>query len=240
MYCPVDGDEFRESITRCPEHDIDLVAEPPDLDKDEELATFAAELRSIGWMRTAFWIAIAGAVLYGVLSAIYGVFYVLLNLQVVHMGDSLQALFAGSLVGKSVALGGLAALAGGVMYRGYAWLRAPGGNPGAIVGHQPEGSERGVLSQTVFTTFLIFAGLWAATGIAVSKAQARFEFQAGAMMQGNAQPVSDAMINVYAVHYGCYVVALALFASMAAGLMLRAHRALSSPRDAMENSDRPS
>ena len=31
MYCPVDGDEFVEGVTRCPEHDVDLVEEPPEL-----------------------------------------------------------------------------------------------------------------------------------------------------------------------------------------------------------------
>jgi hypothetical protein len=33
MYCPIDGDEFRERVTRCPEHGVDLVEEPPDLEK---------------------------------------------------------------------------------------------------------------------------------------------------------------------------------------------------------------
>ncbi|MDQ3953863.1 MAG: hypothetical protein M3279_13025 [Actinomycetota bacterium] len=31
MYCPVDGIEWREGITRCPEHDVDLVDEPPEV-----------------------------------------------------------------------------------------------------------------------------------------------------------------------------------------------------------------
>jgi hypothetical protein len=30
MYCPVDGTEWREGITRCPEHDVDLVDDPPE------------------------------------------------------------------------------------------------------------------------------------------------------------------------------------------------------------------
>lgn len=33
MYCPVCGDEFREGFTRCPEHDVELVDEPPELEE---------------------------------------------------------------------------------------------------------------------------------------------------------------------------------------------------------------
>lgn len=36
MYCPVDGAEYREGITRCPEHDVDLVDEPLEPDEEDE------------------------------------------------------------------------------------------------------------------------------------------------------------------------------------------------------------
>ena len=50
MYCPVDGDEFVEGVTRCPEHDVHLVEEPPEL--DEEVGDFVDYFSEAKSLRT--------------------------------------------------------------------------------------------------------------------------------------------------------------------------------------------
>ena len=70
MYCPIDGDEFVEGVTRCPEHDVDLVEEPPEFADEEvqDLVDYFSEAKSL---RTARRVLVAAAIVYVVFFFVY-------------------------------------------------------------------------------------------------------------------------------------------------------------------------
>ena len=219
MYCPVDGIEYREGITRCPEHDVDLVAEPPDVEDDppglwERLDGGAAA-------RVAFAVAVVSALLYAVSGIVLNAWYSLAftrEWRSFLFGQVTQFVQAGAF---SVALGALGCLAAGVLLRGYQRLSAAPA-PLPAVTERAEGWTARAMP-VLFALVAGFAVLWAVTGIATAWDSARLSVSTFGTEPADA---GDGYINLAALNNAAYTCGLASLAVMGAETLRRAHARL--------------
>lgn len=220
MYCPIDGDEFVEGVTRCPEHDVDLVEEPPQVDTDDvrALVDYFKEQLSL---RTARRFLFAGAVLYAVGGSITSVLYGLAQIQGGDSFDLFNVVSTAQAVGRVVALAALGVMTGTLLLRAYTWLSqedrrsATGGEPSPADG----------LTRLFLALLVVFTILWAVTGVATAGDTA--DFQTGMVtFGGQEEEPSKTFVRLTAIHYASYNVAAACLVIMAGRLIVLWHRRL--------------
>lgn len=122
MYCPVDGMEYREGITRCPQHDVPLVDEPPEEDEPEPLL---GRWRVDGMAGPASIAVALSGIVYAVAGTINALWAAMAELPDGASGGTITiARFAQS-GSWAVGLGAFGCLAAAVLAKAYARLTGP-------------------------------------------------------------------------------------------------------------------
>src|SRR5688572_16141242 len=121
MYCPVDGDEFVAGVTRCPEHDVELVEEPPELG-DDGAGTLVDYFSEKMTLRTARRVLVGAAVVYAVSGVVTSVLFGLAQSQRHDVFNVINIVSAAQTAGRVVALAALGVMAGTLLLRAYTWL----------------------------------------------------------------------------------------------------------------------
>jgi hypothetical protein len=232
VFCPVDGDEYREGVTRCPEHDVDLVDEPPEL---EHSPSWLERLGAGAGLRVALIVAVVAAIVYAAAGMASGVLFALFRFS--SSGDrwffALQDISSGAF---PVVIGAVGVLGGAVLFRAYTNLAsAPAGEPREpeLEGPRLFATE---LMRVLFVLFLVFVFLWAATGILTAKDQAEYLYGAAAQLGSDAQ-ADDWFITLVMVNNLSYFAGLACLLVMGARLALTAYLLLDERRRGAGASD---
>jgi hypothetical protein len=223
MFCPIDGDEFLEGVTRCPEHDVELVEDPPEL---SERLSWVERFNDRVAVRFAFVIFLVSAVTYGISGAAAGIVYLLLDAN--NFGEdafnTVNRLQQVQSLAFPLAIASLGVLLGALVLRTYLGHSAGTSERNETATDAPEPAA-GPIPQAVmrllFALTVVFALLWAGTDIATSREQIR---SGPAFGFGRDQKSPDdsyvALVSLNLVAYVCGVSSLAI---MGAGLMARAY-----------------
>ena len=222
MFCPVDGDEFVEGITRCPEHHVELVEEPPEL---EESLSWIDRFNDRTGVRIAFLVFVIAAVVYALSGFTTALIYLTSELQDERTFETAQIFQEVQSATFPVAIATLGILAGALLLRGYLLMDKRAsmriGPDQAIEEQEGEGPISPGLMRVFFTLTVMFALLWAATGIATSKEQAEYSTPFGV---GSDEEPIDTFILLVALNHGAYTGGVTCLAIMGAGLIARTHR----------------
>jgi hypothetical protein len=225
MYCPVDGTEWREGITRCPQHDVDLVDEPPDLEEPERARPSATARLDAAAGPASVAVALAGIVyaVSGAASALWKA----LNDDVGPFGaaSGVTAFDFAQSASWAIGLGSFGCLAAAVLAKTYSRLRLPA-PPRADEGDDGDlPPESGSLFMTVVSTLAIcFAIAW--IGIAVLIAWKTRDLGEGLYFTGEDEDLG----HLYAYQSAAAACTLGSIAVMGSLLMARAHDRLAGLR----------
>lgn len=226
MYCPVDGVEWREGITRCPEHDVDLVDEPP-----EEEPSFLDRADARGLGEAAVVVISVAAVLYAASGVVLAGWYTLAASRPWTQTGVIQALQFVQGSSFVVAMGALGCLVAGVL--GRTWIRLGSRDEAPEPAESGDVDGRRGAAPWVITLLsslvIVFAVLWAATGIAISWEDANFRFDPVYAPGGPEEP-SETIVNLAALHDAAYTCGIAALASMGAVILARVYDRLTGPR----------
>jgi hypothetical protein len=153
MYCPICGDEYREGITRCPEHDVELVAEPPEL---EETASFLERLDERIAIRAVFIALLVATVIYALSGIVTSTFFALIQLADWEGGFDSAVLSQNIQSGAfAVGVGALGCLAGAVLLRAYLAMSGMGEPDVTAAGSPDSGAPAGGIGAAIMR--LLFA-----------------------------------------------------------------------------------
>ncbi|MFN2588561.1 MAG: hypothetical protein ABR613_10660 [Actinomycetota bacterium] len=210
----MDGDEYREGITRCPEHDVDLVEEPPEPDEDEGPL--------LGWpddraaVRLAFLVLIAAGAVYAVSGVVFGVLLWFPSVRESGEATALRLAQAVNAGAWAIGMAALGALGGAVLVKTYALLRGR-----SRLEHPATEPAPGAAMRLLFGLVIVFSVLWAVTGVATSWENA--ELSTGFYRSQGPDDPSDAFVALVAVNSAAYACAVGSFAVMAAALARRVY-----------------
>jgi hypothetical protein len=209
--------EYREGLTRCPQHDVDLVDEPPEL--EEELRpSFLDRIDDRAAIRYTFIAALGAAALY----AITGVaFSLLIMFQDGAAWESKVPLYLEytQRAAWTIALAGVAAIGGAVLVRTYARLRDPGPAPGEDDG--AEGGPGDGMIRLLYTLVVVFALVWAATSVATAWETAQFENSARGGFPTSFDEPSQTFLALIAVQNASWACGTAAVVVMGGTLLRR-------------------
>ena len=226
MYCPVCGDEYVEGVTRCPEHDIDLVSEPPELD---ESLSWLDRFNDRVILRITFIVFVVAALVYAISGAATAVLYHFI--QGGGQDDSFEKAQLAQQIQTAafpVALAALGILVGALLLRTYISVDGKSqtfgvdGSPGGVALLNPLGHG---LMRFLFALSVVFTLLWAVTGIASSQEQ--IERTSVRISTEVGEEPADAYLLLLTLNLIGYVGGVASLAIMGAGLMVGAHRRIS-------------
>lgn len=200
MYCPIDGDEFREGITRCPEHNVDLVEELPDL---EEPASWIDRFNDRTAVRLSFLVLLLAAVIYAIAGFITAGIYLMTQLQHWKTIETAQVFNQVQAAAFPVGIAAFGALAGALLLRTYLLF-----SDGASVSSSSDeessvpGPIPGAIMRLLFALTVVFALLWAGTGIATSRDQV--ENSASFRFGGAPEEPDDSFITLLTLNHVGY------------------------------------
>jgi hypothetical protein len=233
MFCPVDGEEFVEGFEQCPEHEVDLLEEPP-----AWLAEGVArlqELRRLRTIRLPFFILLGAATIY----AIGGLMYGILGANAEVGGDVSSDLFSQLRVidyltkaAFRVGLGAFGLLAGAALLQTLMFLNKGKGSSSDDDGHSTEDDDvevlavekHGLLMQLMFALTVGFGLLYAVSGVI----RLLLEEHPNGLMGFPEQ--SDAYWTFSALQGAAIVCGIATFGVMAGILVMRAYALLTNSR----------
>lgn len=219
MYCPIDGDEFREGITRCPEHGVDLVEEPPDL---EEPASWIDRFNDRTAVHLSFVVLLLAAVIYAIAGFITAGIYLMTQLQHWKAIETAQVFNQVQAAAFPVGLAAFGALAGALLLRTYLLFSDRASVSSSSDEESAPGPIPGTIMRLLFALTVVFALLWAGTGIATSRDQV--ESSASFGFGGTPEEPDDSFITLLTLNHVGYTGAVASLAIMGAGLILRTHQ----------------
>ena len=231
MYCPVDGDEFREGITRCPEHDVELVEQPPE---DEDAGRSILDERR--GSRLAFAALFIGASVYGLVGLAQGSLLAWASIRHGPIDFSWMQFIQNAAFG--LALGAFGVLAGLTILRGFDRLS------GFLGRRQSNGLRREVADEVRWTSRLtgrfamrlllalvtLFAVIWMLTGVLTSHESAQFRVDPFGAQESEPDAT---LVTLYALHYASFACGVGAFGVMAAAMMLRGHGLLLSAQESV-------
>lgn len=225
MYCPVCGDEFVNGITRCPEHDVELVDEPPEFD---EPLSWVDRFNDRAVLRVTFIVFLVAAVVYAISGSTTAILFQFTQSGNDYSFEKAQLAQQIQTASFPVAIAALGILAGALLLRAYISITEESETPG--VEHPRESAiglspiSQGVM-RLLFALSVVFALMWAGTGIATSQDQIeRRSIRFGTEPED--QP-TDTYLLLLMLNYVAYTGGVTSLAIMGAGLMAGAHRRMS-------------
>lgn len=225
MYCPVDGTEWREGITRCPEHDVDLVDEPPE---PEEAQPWLGATRLEGLPGVAGLAAALAGIAYAVTGTLFNLWGALSSTAGIEPRGMTVLRFAQS-ASFAIGLGGLASLGAAVLAKTYTRLTQPPPIPLEDEDDEddeddlpPEGGD--TFMTVVSTLAICFAVAWVGLSVVVAW---KTRTLGGDSFFGSED---DGLMNLFAYQSAAAACTAGSIAVMGALLMARVHDRLSSPR----------
>lgn len=224
VYCPVDGAEYREGITRCPQHDVALVEEPPEIDEPQPWLDRVSLEGLPGW--AAVILALAGIV-YAVAGTIYSLWIALAESREWTETPTLTAVGFAQSAAWAIGLGAFGCLAAAVLGRTYVRLTRP---PAPALDPDDEDDEDDDLPPesndwfmpVVSTLTICFAVVWMALALVVAWKTRNLADEFG-------YPSGD-LSHLYAYQSAAAACTLGSLVVMGALLMGRAHDRLSGSR----------
>jgi cytochrome b subunit of formate dehydrogenase len=228
MYCPVCGDEYREGVTHCPEHGVELVDEPPEL---EEAVPLLQRFNDRTAVRIPFITLLVAGVVYAVSGLVTSTLSVLIFVREWDAATAAQIAQGVQSGAFAVAVGAMGALSGAVLLRAYLAIakaderEAPvASDPGEEdVRKSPIGSA---LMRLLFALMIVFTLLWVATGIITSTELA--ELTAAPFAAFERGEPEDSLVTLFALNHAAYSGGIACLAIMGAALIVRGHERLRS------------
>lgn len=231
MYCPVDGVEWREGITHCPEHHVDLVEDPPEgyedqYSEDEVTVLDRAGLEGLaGYAAVVVFVAAVVYAVAGVVSAGWVALAAAKEWYEPGPYEIVRFVVDGS---RAVAVGGLGCIAAGVLGRAWVRLAGPPGPASNSSASEVEGAGGGLEGPSGWAISLltslavVFAIVWGATGVAVS--WDTLAVQRESFSPFGPDDPSDTFLTLTAINNAAYYCAVAALASMGALVMARGYR----------------
>jgi len=211
-YCPVDGDEYLDSVTRCPDHDVELVDEEPNL---PEAMSWVERLNDRLAMRVAFILFFLAATVYAVAGTVAGLLIALDPLKQSHFERSFQF----STIQEAafpLAIAALGVMIAALALRGYLEPGELRVTADADEMKRPSTGEGPM--RLLFALVVVFALLWAGTSIAISRERS------GPQELFQEEQANDTYITLSALNYSAYSVGTSCLAIMGASLIMRAYR----------------
>jgi hypothetical protein len=226
MYCPVCGDEYIERVTHCPEHDVALVEDPPDLN---ESISWVDRFNDRTAVRVAFMIFLVATVLYAISGFASATLFMLSQFRNWTAHEASALLNSIQTAFFPIALAALGTLAGALLLRTY--LRATQaselstGDDGRSHDSIRVGPIGSGIMRLLFAQTVVFALLWAGTGIATSREQIKQRTALQFLANEEDRP-DETFITLATLNYAAYVGGVACLAIMGAGLIVTGHRRL--------------
>ena len=226
MYCPVDGMEYREGITRCPEHDVPLVDEPPEA---EPRPSVFDRFRGEGPAGIAAIVLALAGIVYAVTGVVSGAWATLaqrrewLRTTPIDAVDFLQS------AAWSIGLGALGCLGAAVLARVYLRLVAavPAGEPGDEDEEEDFEPPSGAWFMPLLSTLVdCFAAVWVAVSLWIAWETATTPAP-GVVFQPTPTGDDDLLLDLFAFQSAAFACLVGSIATMGALLMARAHDRLS-------------
>lgn len=226
MYCPVCGDEYLEGVTRCPEHNVELVEEPPEL---AEPLSWIDRFNDRAILRVTFIVFLVAAVVYAISGSATAILYEFMQSGNQNSFETAQLAQQIQTASFPVGIGALGILAGALLLRTYISITGDSETldvdhrAGSAVGLSPIG--QGVM-RLLFALSIVFALMWAGTGIATSQEQIERRSSIRFGTEPEEQP-TDTYLLLLTLNYVGYTGGVASLAIMGAGLMVGSHRRMS-------------
>ena len=233
MYCPVDGDEFREGITRCPEHDVDLVDDRPQIEEPASLYK-----RTVGFFeqvdgrmaaRMGFMIILISGGIYAVSGLTAGILFGLSQHTAFRPGGAIEIAQSIQFASFPLVIGTLGMLGGAVLLRVYISLSSHSWDRSSDK-QQPLDSpiaKSGFLSRrmirVLYLVAVLFIVLWIGTGIATSWEEAKQRFTFQSPFDPGANKPSGIFLTLWGLHSAAYAGGLGSLAIIGGDLVVRAH-----------------
>ncbi|MDQ3987588.1 MAG: hypothetical protein M3280_13970 [Actinomycetota bacterium] len=230
MYCPVCGDEFREGVTRCPDDDVDLVEEPPEL---EEPLSWLERLDNRTAVRVTFIVLVVTAAVYALTGSIGAALLLFIETRDRDMFETVQFFQHVQSGSSAVAIAALGTLSGALLLRAYLTMSTPertqsfSKNAELVLGNESGGPIGRALMRVLFALTVLFALLWAGTGIATSRERAEYSTTFG--FQTDQEEPDSTFLTLLTLNYVGYAGGLACLAVMGAGLLVGGHQRLRRP-----------
>lgn len=224
MYCPVDGIDWREGITRCPEHDVDLVEEPPEIEEAPwRLGGFTGDAAMRAGVRVVGW----AAVFYAVSGVLVAGWFALAQQRAWTETSVLDGLQFAHEASTKVALGTLVLIVAAVLGRTFSRLGSPAAPTAESTEDEPPPSGADAWIVTLLTSFVVvFVFVWVVTGVAVSWQ----EVELGTSFGQFPTAPSKTYVNLSALHNAAYACGLGALVTLGALLMARAYDRLTGIR----------
>lgn len=221
-YCPSCGAEYHADVSHCSDCGSELVDDPP---AATEPVPWLERLNDRLILRGVFVVFLVAALIYA-LAGSFGA--VLVTVGHLRQWESFRAAQPFQNVASAafpVAIAALGGLVGAFLLRAYlSWADRSGTEEGQNgEGAHATGGRMGNLMRLLFALTVVFAIMWAVTGIATSREVA--EFQTFANVPPFDEP-EDRYVILAALHYSSYVAGVASLTIMGSLLILKAHQRL--------------
>ena len=218
----MDGVEYREGITRCPDHDVSLVEGAPAADE-------GSAWTDGGYDRIALRIVFGVIVVAGVVHAVAGAAAAFIAGSREASGDDVtRALFLGDVATGAFRafIGAIGVLGGTVLLRAYSNMTArahsgTGFEVGRRGSHPPRTRLGTEVMRVLFVLSVVFTLLWVGTGILTAKDEAEYFYQ---VVSGTiADEPRRAFVTLSTLHRVSYYAGVACLVTMGGLLALTAY-----------------
>lgn len=224
MYCPIDGDEFQEGFTHCPEHDVELVDELPDDFFRAATLSWAARLKLNLLLQIAFFLLVVSACIRVVAAVSNGILYLIATFG--SEGDFGRKYVIASTVestASGILFSCLVVMAGFLVIEIFSKMAPRALRKKTRDGTTPDPLDwRDRVMRLLFALFIGFALMHIVAALVTSNAEAELRTSFGAF-GGGAEPPSDLVNTMFALKYASYGGASATLGLMLAWFVYEAH-----------------
>ena len=210
--------EYREGFTRCPQHDVDLVDEPPE--PEEEPPPLLDRIDDVAAIRYTLLAVLGAAALYTITGIALSVVIMFRSTRTWESNVPMYLQYTQT-AAWTVALAGLAAIGGAVLVRTYTRLRDPGA---PVEGEFARPGPGDRMMRLLFSLVVVFALVWAVSRVATSWEEAKLQNAPSAGFGSNAfEDPSQTFLALIALQNASWACGASALVVMAGTLMRQAH-----------------